>query len=470
MSEKKYNVLLLVADQFRYDVQGYVEKYPVQTPNLDQLAQEAVSFDNAYTSIPTCCPSRQSFYAGKRCESFGAYWNYNITMPNAGLPVEEYSFMRDFAEAGYETVHIGRPEFGPTQVPEDFGYLRSRNVVAEHRERFQENKPEITGDYFFDSWFEKGEVNETLSGYTANCVMEELDGFKDSEKPFFMTVCFMDPHPPYHPHVDFYGKYDHAEKWEGFEETFEKKPYIQKQQVYNWGNQDKTWDDWERVVRKYYAQVTELDHHIGRILEHLKKLGKYEDTIVVFTADHGDTCGSHRMFDKHYILYEDVTHVPLIIRAGDACIPARTGEYTVHNLDLGLTLLELNGITPSERTAASHSLVKVLQGKKGERTEAVTTYNGAQFGLYTQRCIKTDRWKYIWNHTDIDELYDLEKDPGELTNLIDREEYQGQLKILRERLLEVLTEEGDTFCTIGRNWAPKKHLLEGRKHLPKDRF
>jgi len=110
--------------------------------------------------------------------------------------------------------------------------------------------------------------------------------------------------------------------------------------------------------------------------------------------------------------------------------------------------------------------VNILEGGEGLRKEAVSTYNGAQFGLYTQRCIKTDRWKYIWNHTDIDELYDLENDPGELHNLIDQEEYSELLASLRERLYDILIEEGDTFCTIGRTWIPQTHLKENRKHLP----
>ena len=91
--ENEQNVLLLVADQLRYDCVGAAGKMPVQTPNIDALAAESTFFQNAYTSIPTCCPARQSFYACKRSESFSAYWNYNITMPIGGLPVEEYSFI-----------------------------------------------------------------------------------------------------------------------------------------------------------------------------------------------------------------------------------------------------------------------------------------------------------------------------------------------------------------------------------------
>jgi len=460
---KKYNVLLLVADQFRYDCQGYVNKYPVYTPNLDKLGYQSVVFDNAYTSIPTCCPARQSFYASKRCESFGAYWNYNITMPIGGLPLSQYSFMRDFSKAGYKTIHIGKPELSPEHPPTAFGYDRNRNVVEEYLDRFNTGNKKSDGQTTFDGWLEDCDIDETLPGYTATSTNEELDELSKEDKPFFMTVCFTCPHPPYHPHKSFFEMYEKAVKWDGFDDNFKNKPYIQKQQIYNWGNQERVWSDWEPIVRKYYAQITELDYHIGRILNHLKESNLFEDTIIIFTADHGDMCGSHKMFDKHYILYEDVIHVPLIIKAGNRFTAARTKEYTVHNLDLGPTLMELNGIEPSCKDLHGHSLSAVLSGGQSIRNEAVSTYNGAQFGLYTQRCIKTDKWKYIWNLTDVDELYDLEKDPGELLNLVDKNKVGDIVDELRKRLLDILLKEGDTFCTLGKSWAPNIHLNMGMK-------
>ena len=92
------------------------------------------------------------------------------------------------------------------------------------------------------------------------------------------------------------------------------------------------------------------------------------------------------------------------------------------------------------------------------RKEAVSTLNGAQFGLFTQRCIKTDRWKYVWNTTDTDELYDLQEDPWEITNRIHDSACQETVRQLRARLLEILCKEGDPFCVVGRTWAAKRKI------------
>ncbi len=461
--DKRKNVLLLVADQFRYDCQGFINEVPVLTPNLDRLAEDAFSFENAYTAIPTCCPSRQSFYAGRRCESFHAYWNYNLPMAIGGLPLSAYSFLRDFTAADYQSVHVGVPELSPEYGPEEYGYLRGRNVRQEYELL---TNLQVTADRprTYDGWIEDGELCHTLTGYTASCAMEELERMRQaSERPFFLTVCFTSPHPPYNPHRQFYQLYRHAEKWGSFEECFENKPYIQRQQLYNWGYQDRTWADWEPVVRKYYAAVTEVDFHIGRILDWLKQEGLYDDTLIVFTADHGDLCGAHRMFDKHYVLYEDVTHVPLLIKTCGRRYQGRSREYTVHNLDLAPTLMELCGIATSAERLDGYSLVPVLQGGKSKRREAVSTENGAQFGLYIQRCIKTDAWKYIWNPTDVDELYCLREDPYELVNRIGDQSCRTVLRELKSRLLEILIREGDGFCDNGKAMVVKQQLCAENK-------
>lgn len=470
MNEKKQkNVLLLVADQLRYDCVGFAGKMPVQTPNMDALGEESTFFRNAYTSIPTCCPARQSFYACKRSESFGSYWNYGITMPIGGLPVEEYSFMRDFRAAGYETVHVGRSELSPVHDSVDYGYTRHRDSWKEFMNLYGTRVPALTeGQSLWEGWVENCALSETPTGYTAVCAMEELQRVctEDQPNPFFMTVCFTSPHPPYRPHERFYAGYDRAEKWGGFDDSLADKPYIQRQQVHNWNNEHRSWADWEPIVRKYYAQVTELDYHIGEIVGQLKELGVYEDTTIIVTADHGDMCGNHKMFDKHYVLYEDVTHVPLLIKPAKglcAHVPASTGAYTVHNLDLGPTLMDLNQIESTGKDLHGVSLISVLSGEDSLRQEAVSTLNGAQFGLFTQRCIKTDAWKYIWNPTDTDELYALKEDPWETKNRIHDPACEEILETLRTRLLEILLQEGDPFCAVGRHWAAKKQLEEKQK-------
>lgn len=468
--DNKSNILILVADQLRYDCVGEAHKSPAVTPNIDELAQNGVFFENAYTSIPTCCPARQSFYACKRSESFGSYWNDDITYPNPGLPVSEYSFVRDFQSAGYETVHVGRGELNLEHDVTEYGYNTQIDTWKDYNKNTEpsKRKPESCG---YLGWVDGDDEDTTPTGYTAVKAIDEIKTLcENKEKPFFMTVCFSSPHPPYRPQKRFADMYENVPKWGSFDENFTNKPYIQFQQLRNWGIESRTWEEWEPVVRKYYGQVSEIDCGMGRIIDALKESGEYDNTTIVITSDHGDMCGAHRMFDKHYVLYEDVTHVPLIIKAAkslenDAGFKGRTKEYTVHNLDLGPTLMDLCKITPSCSATHGKSMKTVLNGGKSERNEAVSSFNGAQFGLYTSRSIKTDSWKYIWNPTDIDELYNLDSDPDELVNLIGDESCEQKITELRGRLLNILLEEGDPFCTVGRTWAARRQLEENRKNI-----
>jgi len=462
---KKPNILMILSDQHRYDCVGFSDAYPVKTPNLDKLAEEGVWFENAYTTIPTCCPARMSLIAGRRPESFGAYWNYDITLPIKTLEPSEYSWIRDLLENGYNTGWIGKWHINPDHGAEEFGYTdvinSEREYLAKYGSRYH-NK-----DFSWMGWEENCDLEDTHTAFLAKLTNDKLEELSSKDEPWLLSVNFEEPHPPYVPHKDFAAMYkpENIPQWTGFEDDFLNKPYIQKQQLVNWNMQDYTWQDWAPAVARYYAIVSETDYAIGKMLNKLKELGLEEDTIIIYSSDHGDMCGSHRMFDKHYILYEDVTHVPLIIKYGSKLIPKKTKDYTVHFLDLVPTILEMTGVPCSAKELHGRSLVPALEGNtpKDWPQEAVTTYNGQQFGLYNQRCIKTDNFKYVWNLTDIDELYDLQKDKGELINLIDEPAYTETLTILRKRLYEILVQQKDYLSCRTNVWAANIQLLEQRK-------
>ena len=190
--------------------------------------------------------------------------------------------------------------------------------------------------------------------------------------------------------------------------------------------------------------------------------GNKSEIAMGYTTLYGDMCGSHRMIDKHYVLYDDVAKVPLAVRWPGVISPGRIrDEFVCHFLDIPPTLLEFLG-KDIPGFFAGRSLVPLLRGEKAAdwRTEAVSTYNGQQFGLYTQRMIRNHDWKYIWNTTDIDELYDLKKDPHELYNRIGQEENQWIVKELRRKLYETLLQEGDGL--VKSQWM-KNQLLNNKK-------
>jgi arylsulfatase A-like enzyme len=255
---------------------------------------------------------------------------------------------------------------------------------------------------------------------------------------------------------------DEVPEWGSFRDEFHDKPYIQKQQLLNWGVQDYTWRDWAPTVARYYGIISQMDAAIGKVLDALDEMDLADNTIVIYTTDHGDMCGGHRMVDKHYIMYDDVVRVPLIMR-WPGVIPQGTCSYEfVYNaLDLPPTILSALGMDVPD-FFQGRSMLPILRGEDipDWREEVVSTYNGQQFGLYTQRMIRTRKWKYIWNTTDVDELYDLANDPNELINLIHKPECRERVAELRKKLYEVLVRDGDDLAN--RHWM-KSQLLAGRK-------
>lgn len=468
MEKGRPNVLLITADQLRYDCVGYSGIYPVQTPNLDALASQSVVFSHAYSVLPVCSPARQSLLHGRRPETFGALWNYNGALPVAALQPDAYTWTRTLAENGYTLAYLGKWGVNPIHDATAFGY-HSYVGESEYRKLTNDRYPDIS---YTNGFF--GEPNPIPLEYSethwfAGRAVETLERLQSAGRPWHMALHFSEPHLPCRPSGRFATLYDPAgiPEWKGFRETFDRKPYIQRQQLYSWGVEHFTWEDWAPIVARYYGIISQLDEAVGRVLSALEELDAAKDTIVIFTADHGDMCGSHRMMDKHYILYDDVVRVPLIIRLPNLFAAGRVCENFVYNfLDLPPTLLELLELSGSDPgNLQGRSLVPLLTENHGTlpwRDSVVSTYNGQQFGLYTQRMIRTEHWKYIWNPTDTDELYDLHADPAELENRVDRMEHAMILKELRRRLYEQLAEDGDAI--VGNEWM-RRQLLNGAKHV-----
>ncbi|GAA3404126.1 sulfatase-like hydrolase/transferase [Paenibacillus hodogayensis] len=474
MNGKRPNVLLITADQLRYDCLGASGRYPVRTPHLDALAGEGAMFTSAFSHFPVCGPARQSLLHGRRAETFGALWNFSGALPTGSLQPEAYTWSRALAEDGYTSAFLGKWGVHPTLGPQAFGY-HSYISEADYARFARSRYPEAAYSNGFFGETNPIPLEHAQTHWLADRATETMEKLEEGGGPWHMALHFPEPHLPCRPSDRFAAMYDPAEvrEWDGFRETFAGKPYIQRQQLYNWGIERYEWDDWAPVVARYYGIISQMDEAVGRVLEKLRRIGAADRTIVVFTADHGDMCGSHRMMDKHYIMYDDVVHVPLLLRWPQVVQGGTRRDELVYNLlDIPPTLLELSGAEPPP---PGHwhgaSLVPLLSGQQHRspswRDEVVASYNGQQFGLYSQRMIRTDAWKYVWNCTDIDELYDLTADPAELVNRIGDKRHADLTASLRRRLYERLLADGDAL--VANEWM-RHQLLHGAKHDPAEPF
>lgn len=462
-AQKKPNVLMIQCDQLRYDCLGKTNPL-IKTPNIDKLAQEGMWFKNAFTPIPTCCPTRQTLISGLWPEQHKGLWNYDIALPVALFDVPTWT--EELFKAGYSMGYVGKWHVHPTKTPLDFGFGDYRSDEDYNKWRRAEKLPAVVPAIKNNAWMggtDAAPLEKTHTRWLARQAIELMQKYKAAGKPWHIRLDFVEPHLPSDPVLQFQKLYEasHIKPWKNFNDSFHMKPYIQKQQLYNWGIEDYTWQQWSLYLKHYFAMISQVDDAVGEVLRALKDLDLEGETVIIFTTDHGDAAGSHRLLDKHYVMYEEEVHVPLVIKWKGVVKPGSSSDkFVLNSLDIAATVPELAGFQFPQGQGLS--LVPELRGENPSwRKFAFSNYNGQQFGLYVQRMIRNERWKYVWNLTDIDELYDLQNDRWELKNLIADKKYENILKDLRKNLYDDLLKRKDPVI----NWAGKSQLLEGKKLL-----
>ncbi len=450
------NILLIHTDQHRYDCIAANGHPLLRTPSLDRLAEEGMNFTQAYTPTPVCVPARNSLMYGQWATRHLAIANWDTEAPRPAhddLP----TFSQTLRDAGYYLGCVGKWQVHPTRGPLDYGFH-----AYEDEQRYegwraaQDLPPRPHSDRRFGARDPIASEQSRLA-WGATHVITQIE---QATPPFFIR---WDPGEPHLPHIlpePYFSLYppETIPPWNSFPDPLKGKPYIQAQQRRTWKLTDWTWDDWAIVVSRYLGQISLLDAQVGRLLDALDRLGLAENTLVIYTTDHGDLCGGHGMIDKHYVMYDDVVRVPLIARWPGHIAPGRVCDaFVSHGLDLAATFCEAAGaaIPP---TFQGQSLVPLFDGALDNGRDSIfATYHGNQFGLYSQRMIRDRRWKYVWNATAQDELYDLGTDPGEVRNLATSPVHSSALTRLRQRLVVWMEVTGDPLLN---GWT-RAQLQEG---------
>ncbi len=454
------NILMILSDQHRFDCLS-VNGHPLlRTPNLKWLASEGMNFTHAFCPIPLCVPVRNSLLNGQWPTEHLCIANYDTEAPR---PAKENlpTFSGLLLETGYWLGYVGKWHVHRTKDPRAFGFIEYVNEGKYHAHRKAKGLPRRPRE---NKWF--GEVDPHIGpedsrlAWGADQTIRMLEACAAKDQTFFIR---WDPSEPHLPNIvpEPYGSMyppDKIPPWPSFPDPLIGKPYIQAQQRRTWQLERWTWKDWAPVVSRYLGEISLLDAQIGRILKALDRLGLADNTLVIYTTDHGDMCGAHGMIDKHFIMYDDVVRVPLVMRWPGRIEPAgRCDAFVAHAVDLATTFCEVAGVTVPE-TFRGQSLLPLMMGQRDNgRQDIFSTYHGNQFGLYSQRMVRDRRWKYIWNATAEDELYDLQSDPGEVNNLATDKAHKDALERLRHRLVEWMEETHDGLLNP---WT-RTELLEG---------
>ncbi len=460
---KQPNILFLFSDQHKADVMGCAGHRLVKTPNLDRLASEGVSFSRAYCPDGVCVPSRTSMFTGLYPRTTGVICNSDRpTHPERLHPL--HSLLRS---NGYVTGCFGKRHFprglgesdwdasattiNPNQDPSDENYndwVTQRGQLDSHNRDFEDSHKASLMAHISQTSPE----NRTTA-YAADKSIEFMREASKEDKPFFCWTSFIYPHQPYTPlqkWADMYGL-DSIELPGNVDEPVEHLPKQMRlwrtrtTPPWNCGSAAEDHAIYRRYIAYYYALVSEIDYHCGRVLSQLDAMGLAEDTIVIYSSDHGDFVGSHGMVEKCAVghnVYEDTLRVPLIFHWPGKFEKGRSSDGLAELIDLYPTLLDLTGISRpgGGYDLPGRSLVPVLTGGKSAAREYVFSENWSQATIIGQR-YKLGKWitpspKYAswnWGKTHPGMLFDRVSDPLEVNNLIGKPEAAAiEAKLRRE--------------------------------------
>lgn len=415
-------------------------------------------FTNAFTPIALCTPARASVVTGqyphnhKQLSNMG---NFNGVFDRQVLT--QPSFFHRLQNVGYRTGWVGKWHLPDEKNSEHWAidhWATTRDWV-ESLDRpdydfahYEVQRLEWGGNALFAgrSMLTPGKMQEA---WTADRAINFITASANQENPFFLGVSMFGPHFPYsvpEPYDTMYNPDDVARPY-NFDEQFVNKPLIQEKEQLRWNTSHLTWRDWQKVIATYWGYCTYIDDQFRRILETLNSLGLTNNTMVIFTADHGDMLGNHRLFNKGFNMYDETHHIPFIICKPGMTQPASTCDAFVSLVDIAPTLIELAEADTLD-SADGRSLVPWLHGETVAdwATTAYAEFHGYESTLISIRMVRTHKWKYIYNPTSIDELYDLESDPGELYNLAPKIGFQHILRRMKALLLDRLNETGDTIA------------------------
>ncbi|MBO0727795.1 MAG: sulfatase-like hydrolase/transferase [Acidimicrobiaceae bacterium] len=449
------NVLVVLLDQLRYDV--VADPARCDTPHLDRLCGEGALFEQHYTPTGLCSPARASLMTGLYPHTHGVVNNvHGRTAVLRDLPDGDRTVGEFLTDAGYRTGYVGKWHLGMTKGATERGFAEVRFPEGEHepsvavgledyRDAMVFTRPRHDRGQRFPLYLSDPVPQSLVPANLAfDGALDLLESYASGTQPFFLLVSFPEPHHPTILPEEFVDRYDPAslEPWPSFGDSFEGKPRTNEALLRHFGVAEFTWEDWAPVVARYLATVTMLDALIGRMMDELERRGWADHTMVLVTTDHGDMTGNHRQFNKGPVMYEDVYHIPLLIRTPDAQ-QRRVGALTTH-LDLLPTIAEFTGIKLPPRSWAGQSLMPWLRGEDpGWRSSLLCEYHGDEFGLYSQRMVRRGSHKLVYNPNDVSELYDLAVDPHELHNLAGHPECSTMQRELEQELLAMMRETGD---------------------------
>lgn len=456
---QKPNVIFIITDQQRYDTIRALGYDYMETPHMDKLVREGISFENCFITAASCAPARASLFTGYYPHTTGIFKNADSW---------KRSWVEDLSNAGYRCVNVGKMHSYPYHTPLGF----HERYVVENKDRYLEER------YFFDEWDKalkaRGLIKQQRELYRKRSDYKQALGAFDWElpedmhpdafvgdtatwwihsypktEPLFLQIGFPGPHPPYDPTKRFSEPYLKKDLplMEVTQEELDGLPQpLKNLRTHN--NQvdhdsvildlEPTFEQRKRQRAYYLANVSMIDEKIGQILQALEENGYLENGIVVFTSDHGDCLTDHGHSQK-WTMYDLVTRVPLIVWAPKFFEGGRMIDGLCQHMDIGPAILEMAGLSVS-KTLEAESILPVLEKKEWTPRKYVYAEQ-IKDGILTDAefmtMVRNQDWKMVhFLGMPCGQLFNLKEDPQEVHNLWDCQKSQDVKRKLLDQLLE----------------------------------
>lgn len=487
-STKKPNVLFIIVDQLRYDALSIAGNQVVKTPNIDRIGRRGAYFKNNYTPMAVCAPARAAILTGRTVENTGVFNNELADKPVPGvMPQQTYDEI--LTSLGYRAEYYGKfhsPEFhnyvyqNPEKLTSAGRPIFGHGMQPHYRDFLKKIPGTAPQSEFIDSFSGKpytpnpldksfnggaGEGKKliqpdfhgrldipdefSITAMQGEETIEALSRLKD--QPFSITCSFHLPHAPMLPTAKYYQMYppDKMKVPVSINDQMENSPY----KKVNGRLDNPEYADSAKIkymISDYYGLVKEVDDWVGKILDKLDELQLTDNTLIIFTADHGEMLGAHGLREKN-VFYEESAHVPLLIRFPNGIKPNTVVDHYTTGVDLFSTIFDYLGqpVKPSD----GRSLRDLIEKKRSARPDYIVTewlYRGDSEPNYM---IIKDGWKMFIPQTStsqvIDVLYNLNEDPHEMNNLIgnnvNRKKYTAKVNELKTDLLQWLSKNNSNF-------------------------
>ncbi|HMV46865.1 MAG TPA: sulfatase [Blastocatellia bacterium] len=440
---KPRNIIFLLTDDHRYDALGFLKGQPfIETPNLDAMARNGVYLKNAFVTTALCSPSRASILTGLYAHQ------HRVVDNNNPVPDDLVFFPQYLQQAGYETAMIGKWHMGGEKDDPQRGFnhwvsFKGQGTYLPNPNGFNVDGKKVP---------QKGYITDELTDYAINW----LNGRK-GDKPFMLYLSHKGVHADFVPaarHKDRYKDKTFVEPRTQNPANVKDAPMWVRNQRNSWHGVDFPYHS-DLNIAEYYKQYAEtllaVDESVGRVMAWLKEKGLLDSTLVIYMGDNGFAFGEHGLIDKR-TAYEESMRVPMLMQCPELFKAGTVVEQVVANIDIAPTALEAAGLLVPKYMAGK-SFIAPAQGK------ATPWRDSLLYEYYWERnfpqtptvhALRGSRYKYIHFHGiwDADELYDLQADPLETTNLIFSEAHQETVKQMNRQLFDTLKATDGMYITL----------------------